>query len=365
MEDKMGIFNKIVEGFANIFDKKPIIKENTFLLWEPCSKSHSEVLPGFAKYLIDLGYHVSVLTNSKNFKDGLFCKYKEENISYNNMSKRQVRKYFKNTDLSDVKGLLVTTVGKLCDSIHYDDSYSWFNEKADKSKIYFVEHEIMGSADFGTWDEKIITLRKMDYKGVKSVVVNPHYFGEIKVLPKNEVTNFVTIGALRGKRKNTSIIVDAVEELVNKGIANFKVTVIGKGKINDLPKSLHKYIDIKGRLPFYKMYEELEKADFILSAYDEDNPAHKRYITTGTSGNFQLVYGFLKPCVIMSSFAEINDFTNENSILYENKTEYADAMQRAIQMSKNDYEIMQNNLRETVKIIYENSKNNLKERING
>ena len=56
-----------------IFDcKKPIIKDNTFIVWEPCSKSHSEVVPGYVKYLLDLGYHVSVIVNSNRLKEGLF-----------------------------------------------------------------------------------------------------------------------------------------------------------------------------------------------------------------------------------------------------------------------------------------------------
>ena len=57
--------------------KKPIIKDNTFLVWEACSKSHSEVVPGFAKYLLDLGYHVSVLLNPERYDEGLFSRFNE------------------------------------------------------------------------------------------------------------------------------------------------------------------------------------------------------------------------------------------------------------------------------------------------
>ena len=357
-------FKNLYRNFIN--RNNPIIKENTFLLWEPCSKSHSEVLPGYAKYLLDLGYHVSVLTTPQNIKDGLFSRFQNENLTINKISQKNIKKYFKKNDLSNVKGLLTTTIGKLCDSINYEDAYQAFSSNVDRTKLFFVEHEIKHSVDAGKWNEKIITLRKMDYKSANSVVVNPHYFGNIEITPKNsDITNFVTIGALRGKRKNASIIVDAIEELFSRGIENFKVTVIGKGKISDLPKNLHKYVDMKGRLPFDKMFAEIEKADFILNAYDEDNEAHKRYITTGTSGNFQLVYGFLKPCILLESFAQINDFNQENSILYKTKNDYADAMQRAIEMDNEDYAKMQNSLRSTVERIYNESKTNLERLING
>ena len=183
--------------FSKFFgQKKPVIKENTFLLWEPCSKSHSEVIPGYAKYLRDLGYHVSVLLTPERYKEGLFSRYKDENISLNKLSQKDIKKFILNSDLSDVKGVLVTTSGKLCDEIHFDECFEHFNPKVDPKRLFFVSHDCKNAADNGSWRESLITLRELNYKGVKSVVVNPHYFGEIEITPKNEdVVNFITIGA--------------------------------------------------------------------------------------------------------------------------------------------------------------------------
>ncbi len=346
--------------------QKPIIKNNTFLLWEPCSKSHAEVVPGYAEYLLDLGYHVSVLITPDRYKKGLFSRFENKNITYNVMTQNKIRKYFKNTDLWNVKGVLITTIGKLCNEINYRDSYKYFAKYVDKSKIFFVEHEAKYAIDANSWNEKLITLRELNYKGAKSVVVNPHYFGKVEITPKNkEITNFITIGAIRNKRKNNNRIIDAVADLHNKGVHNFKVTVIGKGTVKNLPKELRKYIDIKGRLDFSDMYNEIEKADFILTSYDENNSAHQRYITTGTSGNFQLVYGFLKPCLIIRSFAAINGFNDENSILYDAENEYSKAMERAINLSEEEYTKLQENLALYQKDLYKKSLENLKELING
>ena len=66
-------------GLFDIFYKKPIIKENTFLVWEPCGKSHAEVVPGFVKYLLDLGYHVSVLVSSNAYTEKFLQGLKEIN----------------------------------------------------------------------------------------------------------------------------------------------------------------------------------------------------------------------------------------------------------------------------------------------
>ena len=350
-----------------LFDyKKPVIKSNTFIVWEPCSKSHSEVVPGFCKYLLDLGYHVSVIVNPQKYKEGLFSRFKNQNLTLNKMSRRQIKEFFKKDSLQEISGILVTTAGKLCDSIHYEQCYEIFNQNMDKSKLFLVEHESRHAVDAGSWMESLITLRKLDYKGAKSTVVNPHYFGEVKITPKNEkVTNFITIGAIQGKKKNNELIINSVKELHTKGIHNFKITVIGKGHLKKLPKEVQKYFDIKGRLPFDKMYEELEKADFMLTSYDKRNPMHIRYNTTGTSGNFQLVYGFLKPCIIVEEFAPINGLNKENAILYKEDENYTDALLAGINMTAKEYSEMQNKLKEYEQKLYKKSLENLKKLIKG
>ncbi len=354
------------KGLINLLPlKKPVIKENTFIVWEPCSKSHSEVVPGFVKYFHDLGYHVSVLVDKDRLKEGLFCRYNLDNVSYNKMSADEIKRYFSESDLSDIKGVLVTTMGKICDCENPQSAYNYFHPDTDFSKLHFVEHEASFAINKGTWDERLVTLRELNYQDAKSVVINPHYFGDVKVNPKNSVTNFITVGTLKPRKKDCGMIIDAVLDLHNKGIQNFKITVVGKGSLKHLPKEIRKYFDIKGRLPFNKMYDEIEKADFMLTAYDDKNFEHQRYITTGTSGNFQLIYGFLKPCILIESFAPINRFNADNSILYKEPKDYAEALEKAINMDSEKYLEMQNVLKVTVSSIYNDSLNNLKGALNG
>lgn len=339
--------------------KKPIIKDNTFLLWEPCTHSHAEIVPGFAKYLLDLGYHVSILINPKRYSEGLFYRFKNENISYNKMSKRQIRKYFRRSALNNVEGVLITTIGKLYDGKNLDQAYSFFNNTVNKSKLFFVEHEIDSYIDNNQKPRNdLITLRDVNYKNAKTVVVNPHYFGNIKFSGKNQPTRFITIGAISDKRKSTKLLINAVQNLINKGVTNFKIVVVGKGSIDDLPKDLHAFFELKGRLDFTEMYNEIEKADFILSAY-ENNEDHRKYITCKTSGTFQLVYGFLKPIIIRENFAPINGFTQDNSILYKEDNDYTQAMITAINMNSSEYEEMRKSLKEYSSELYNLSLKNL------
>jgi hypothetical protein len=344
--------------------KAPFIDENTFLVWEPCSKSHGEVVPGYVKYLSDLGYKVSVLVSPTRYKEGLFSRFDDENVFYNNMSQKEIHKYFKNNTLKNAKGILVTTVGKLSNGEDYDDAYNTFKKDNDKQKILLVEHEIKHTFDYNTLKEEIITLRQVDYKDAKTVVINPHYFGAVNITPKNETTNFVSVGAIRAKKKNNQLIIDSVKELHNKDITNFKVTVIGKGNLSGVPKEIKKYFDIKGRLNFADMYKEIEKADFFLTSYNKDEERHIRYITTGTSGNFQLIYGFAKPCLIIKSFAPINGLDDKNSIVYDKNSDYAEAMQKAIEMTQDEYKIMQNNLKDYADKLYRVSLENMRRLIN-
>lgn len=355
----------LFESLKSLLDyKRPIIKDNTFIVWEPCTKNHSEVVPGYVKYLLDLGYHVSVCLSPTNYKMNVFSRFTDKNLDVNKMSKRQVKTFFKKDKLSDVKGVLITSCHKLCDEIHLENCYKHFNSDVDKTKLFLVLHDIKKMVDAKTLSENLITLRDTNYNGAKTTVVNPHYFGDVKITPKNnETINFITIGAIRNKRKSANLFVDAAIELLKRGITNFKITVVGKGHISDIPKNVRPYFDIKGHLDFNDMYDEIEKADFVLTSYEL--PRHIRYNTTGTSGNFQLVYGFLKPIIIKEAFAKINGFTDENSILYKEDADFVDAMISAINMSSSDYEKIQENLKTYEQDLYQTSLQNLKELING
>ena len=161
------------------------------------------------------------------------------------------------------------------------------------------------------------------------------------------------------------MIVDSAYEILKKGYKNFKITVVGKGNLKHINKELRPYFDIKGRLSFKKMYEELEKADFMLTSYNDYDPEHIRYNTSGTSGNFQLVYGFLKPCIIIKSFAPINGLNEDNAILYDDDKDYKNALIKGIKMNKDEYKAMQDNLKIYEQKLYNTSLENLKGLING
>ena len=333
---------------------KPKIKDNTFLLWEPCLYSHGEVIPGYTKYLLDLGYEVSVLMTPDRIKEGVFSRISNEKIFLNNMTQEEIWRYFSLNGLKKAKGLIITTARNACDdNSNYADKLNMFNKN---DKILFVEHEVAPAVDNGFWNDDIITLAPIDYKDSKSVVVNPNYFGEIKTHKKNKTVNFIVIGALESQRKNFDMLFSAVKSINDK---DFKVTIIGNGDYSFIPSEIAHHFEIKGRLDFKNMYDCIEKSDYILSLLDKDNKAHYRYITTGTSGTYKLSYGFLKPLIIEETFCKNRFLNNKNSIIYSNN-KLVLGLTKAIEASNADYDRMVYKLRDTTFCIRKASRNNLK-----
>ena len=339
---------------------KPYYNENTFFVWEPCSKSHAEVVPGFCKLLLDAGYDVSVLIEPKRIKEGLFSNFNHERLHINRLSKRATRKFFEKNGLASSAGIMVTTAGKITPKADYDHARELFAPLNQKQRVLLVEHDIKNGVDQGTLTSNIITLRRTDYKNSITTPVNPHYFGEFEEHQKGTKAVFATVGAIRNKRRNSELLISSVESLHQKGFRNFAVIVIGKNNASTVPRHLQQYFILLGRLGFEELYKQVQSCDFLLPLLDPENKAHRRYITTGTSGTFQLALGFHKPVILERSFAQINRLNDSNSILYEGNSNFHMAMERAIAMTPDSYYLLQKAVAETAKLIYIESLQNLK-----
>lgn len=108
------------------------------------------------------------------------------------------------------------------------------------------------------------------------------------------------------------------------------------------------------------MFKSLEESDYFLPLLDPELKAHKRYTRSGTSGSFQLIYGFLKPCIIHKTFADIYGFDTSNALIYEDNSKISEKMHEAINTTEESYLSIQNNLKTYVGRINNLSLNNLK-----
>ena len=353
--------SSIVDGVKRLFAPWPEVGPGTFVLWEPCSKSHGEVVPGYARYLRDLGFEVLVLMTPARLDEGLFSRFDGTGIRHGGLSRRQIRQFVKRPELRRAAGVMVTTAGKLPDGPDGRVDLARVFGPDLPSPLLMVDHDARARVDAGVWDPSSITLRTLDYKGAQSVVVNPHDFGRVEVTPKSEGrTVFVMVGAVRSKRGNAPLVYETAEKLLEAGETAFEIRVIGKPGKDPVPEALRDHVKILGRLPFDAMYDEIEAADFLLTSFQADNPDHGFYLTGGTSGAFQLAYGFTKPIIVQESFARLNLFNATNALVYGDDDGLLGAMSRAIAMDGESYDALQAGMDATATALYERSLANLR-----
>ncbi|HWS79143.1 MAG TPA: hypothetical protein VN205_12300 [Thermomonas sp.] len=332
----------------------------TFVVWEPCSRNHGEVVPGFVHYLRALGYRVSVLISPGRVREGLFSRTDDPGVQVFGLPQRRIRRWIRRGGLRGSLGVMVTTASKLPvredGRIDYEQVFGAENA----TPVYVVEHDVRERVDRGVWDPRSITLRAVDYRGARSVVVNPHDFGTVAVTPRSAgPLRFLVVGTLGKGKRAQHRIVDAVRELVGAGERGFEVTVIGKRGVGGLPADVAGMFRVLGRVSFATLYAEVERADVLLTAYEAENADHDFYRTAGTSGNFQLVWGFAKPCVVLREFAAINGLDEDNSILYDGSGGLADGMRRAIALTPAAYARMQGRLQQDAAALADASRRNL------
>ena len=130
-------------------------------------------------------------------------------------------------------------------------------------------------------------------------------------------------------------------------------------KLESLPKEICKYFKFLGKVDFPTLFKAMEDADYFLPLLDPEVEQHQRYIKHGTSGSFQLIYGFLKPSIIHKTFADIYGFSEEDSFVYEKNSDLYKRMLNAIELTQNEYTIKQSNLKQIIKKIEKISLKNL------
>jgi hypothetical protein len=326
------------------FDRAPgpQATDNTFFLWEPCSHSHAEVVPGYAHYLLELGYDVSVLLTPQRLDEGLFGRMQHPRLTLNRIPQAAIVRHFARHGLGRARGIMISTARKIGFDRSYVSERGLFGTLAPGQRLLLVEHDVKVPVEDGFIDRNCISLRPIEYRGVRTPGVNPHWFGEVALPVKNpDRVGFIVVGALRARSRNVDALFAAVSALHRAGRRDFHIVFVGEGSLRDVPAELRGCFTVAGRVDFSELYLRMERADFVLSLLDPQNPDHEFYATTGTSGHFQLVYGFAKPALVARRFAEAHRLTPRESIVYERNEGLADAMHAALAMSAEEYRSMQ------------------------
>lgn len=340
--------------------KWPEIDGNTAILWEPCSNSHGEIVPGYAKYLLDLGYEVLVLLTPKRLDEGLFSRFHHERLRFGTLSQRQIKRFMRSGIVSQAAVVLISTVGKLPHKKNGAPDIDAVFGTNKPSKLLLVEHDAKSKIDQKAWRDNYITLAKLNYQNSHSTVINPHYFGAYETDNKtSEIVNFLIVGAARSQRRNISMLFGALERLVQNGHHNFTLKMIGKKDRTAIPEAIRNNVQILGHLDFKDLYREVEMADFLVTAFEKHNPDHQLYRSVKTSGSTLLAYGFNKPMIIQKEFEKVTALNEKNSIMYDENSDLYGAMLRAIEMSSSELDAMKQQLLRDTQELYQISLNNL------
>lgn len=357
-----GFLKKIIQSLSRKIDilngkfhKKALIIE--------INDYHGVVIPGIAKYFLDLGYSVDVIMNSDLFDTYPFGLYKSRKIKIKRHSIKEISSIIKNeTHFGKYKKIFFSSMETWRVKPQYlllSDIFPNIKSKRNKNKIFFLRHQRMDEKN--DLESRTVYLWNL----VSNNIVNTHYFGDVKITKKNpEITYFIAVGYFDQQNKNCEIMIDAVEKLHDKGIENFKIILVGRGGEElILPKHIKKYFKVCGFLKYPEMYHELEKADFLLTLLDPYDSKYEKYLTNQVSGSLLLILGFKKPCLINDKFAKIYRFNKENSLIYSGN-ELLKSMQDAIEMNQKEYLKIQENLIKFSDKIEKESLKNLENLIN-
>jgi hypothetical protein len=327
---------------------------------------HGEVLPGYINYFKKMGYNIDVIITPELAIFKPLFMFAKKFVNFIVVDKDKIGSVvFTDDNILLYKYILINSqilyrpVGEIWKEFNFFDIYP--SAERYKDKIIFVQHH---ANLYKKSLQKVIMLEDFDIiERMQSMACPPFFYGKIKITMKNkDITDFILIGAIENDRRNYNLLIDAISGLHIKNISNFRITVIGKG---NLPEPcygrLSKYFQILGETDFPTLYSAVEQSDYILLLFDPENKKHiEKYIHYGTSGNFQLSYGFRKPCLLHSKFAQKRGLNKTNALVYESNSELAKTMKEAIELTRGQYKKLQNNLGKISKKLYKNSLTTLK-----
>lgn len=338
------------------------VKRETVLLVEP-NTFHGVVLPGFCKYFQDLGYDVVLICRYENVKNNAFCRYsnRPKLFVFDPLAMRWI---LHSKKINAFEFVFFTSRQIFASDIRVWGDYLSYLGASPKARYgsFSVVHKLSPDKQYNSINTKeVFLLTPNTYKGEVVLMLNPHYFGEVKYTMLSQGKRvFIFVGEVSTKKNSIMALLNVVRQLEKK--FEFEVWLVGKGADLSLSNSLPASVKTFGHLLFNDMYELLEKADFSLPLLDPRNDAHKQYLQGVTSGTRLLILGFLKVPIIHTEFAKVYDFSDEDSILHGDSGLMI-AMERALTMTDNEYARLQKGLKILVDSVYKESLENLRKRI--
>ena len=305
---------------------------------------HFEIIPGFVSLFLQLEYEVDCLLQDAGSYGDVFCRCEE--------IKKQIRVY--NYTSESVLDRLLELQRKNKYGIVF---FSSIEEKCQEAAQLLKQTNtklagcchVFNDADretFPYFDGRIVTLSETTNPYGHFPEVNANRFcDDEQESRKHKNSTVICVGASNDHYK----LAKAVEKtgihltLIRKRytiIHLIKYLLIRCFKLNKhdwkryRPIIKGSGIEVTGRIPFPEMFSRIEASDFIaINMYES---VMDEFSSSRTTGSKQLSLGFLKPCIIEKSMADYYGFDETNAVVYE-KGEFAEALERAVGMSREEY----------------------------
>lgn len=257
------------------FTKNIPLNHNVLLI--ETNGCHGEVIGGYVKYFQDLGYNVYILVSKTIKQENPFARLNIKNIFYAKYKK--FSSLLKSEYLDRYDHIFVMS------SVNYTGgAHSVINAYPDlknHKSVYWVHHNIAYInnyyPDVDTKHNIMLGHINDPATNIETTYINPHLFGNYDIPQKSDETIFISVGGINPKRKNHTMLIDAIKKLHNKNY-KFKVLIVGGGSLKNLDSDVKKHIKLLGHLDYDKMYDYVEHANFFLPLLDAANPDHDRYI---------------------------------------------------------------------------------------
>lgn len=340
--------------------------EKTVLILEP-NAYHGIILAGYIEYFLRLGFAVHLLVNQKLALENPLCRLTGNFTEISFSGKRfLISRILKSRLMIRYKKILITS------SICYGFSppivmHDVMNESC-RGKTILVEHDlrnILGADEsFFLKRGQVWTLIERRLPDGELVpMVCPHFFGAVRPAENHVgIVKFVSVGVVNDKYKNMAALERAMIGLIEQGISNFKVTVIGqisKGAYLPADERVINHFDYKGRLGFEEMFRELEEAQFILFLIDPGIEMYPDYLENLVSGAVLLSLGFTIIPILYKELGQRYGFTESCSIQYTD--DLTTAMSSAARLDADGWRRMHDALKDLSKRIYSRSMETVKE----
>ena len=108
-----------------------------------------------------------------------------------------------------------------------------------QKKVFIVEHRLEEINQELLKENRVIVLAdfKYDFLETKPIVVNPHYFGDVKIIPKSdEQSKFIIVGEIAGARRNFLFLIDSMKDIINSTKKDFKISIVSKTPVEEIKK---------------------------------------------------------------------------------------------------------------------------------